>query len=77
MSSDGRYFAWVKSDGAWIEPRLYPQIIVDTENAAYRENNSNKNAAMVIAARHVLDPSEYHMGIAELALKYPAPSENK
>ena len=74
MTTDGRYFAWVRNVSPWIEPKLYPQLIVDTEMAKYLINHQNQQARLeIVGDKHVLSLDEYGLTINELAEKYPAP----
>jgi hypothetical protein len=71
--TDGRYFAWVRRVCPWVEPKLYPQVIVDTEMAGYQISLENKQAKLDIVVKRVLTFDEYGLSINELVKKYPAP----
>jgi hypothetical protein len=70
---DGRYFAWVRQTSAWIEPKLYPQIIFDTKMADYLINHQNNQARLDIVRAYVLTLDEYDLTLDELIKMYPAP----
>lgn len=73
--TDGRYFAWVHNICPGMEPKLYPQLIIDVGIANYLINHQNTQAKLNIVARHVLALDEYHLGLDQLIEKYPAPKE--
>src|SRR4051794_38052494 len=60
--SDGRVFAWVRVRGPSMTP-VQPVILIDRDAGPKWE--------MVTTV--VLQPSQYHMTITELAAMYPAP----
>lgn len=71
---DGRWFGWIKNTSLWIEPRPFPQLIVDAEIGKYLVNHQNPSAKLeVIGDKHVLTLDEYNLNIDELVKKYPLP----
>ena len=71
MNSDGRYFAWIKDVTPWIEPKLYPQLILDTGIQGYLIEHHQ--TLTIVGDKHILTLDEYDLTLNDLIRKYPAP----
>lgn len=71
---DGRFFAWVRDTSLWAEPKLSPQLFIDTEVAKYLINHQNTQSKLeIVGNKHVLELNQYNLTLDQLAKKYPAP----
>ena len=69
-SFDGRYLAWVSNSSPWSEPRLEPQLCMDTKLCDY-QFESRKNVR--IESKLVLPVEDYGLTLDQLIRKFPSP----